>query len=336
MRRLRLTLPAAIATSIVLAACAPFGSDESSEGTLTIYTDQHKELIDQLADAYTDETGVKIRVQPDATPGQIEAEEDASPADVFLSEDPGPVAQLGQSGKLTTLEDSVFDDLRDGLSSGKKFWAAYAARTRVAYYNPEQIDESEMPETLADVADPQYNDKFAWAPSGAFVATTQYLLATEGKEKTTEFLKKIKANGVNEESNGNVRDTVEAGRHAFGLSNHYYWWIKADEVGGTDKMTSKTYHFPGKDPGNLVLSSGAGVLKTSDNKGDATEFVEWLTSDDGGQAIVADTNQYPAAKGMENSVVGSLDEAQSPSYDTDLMADVGEAEHLLKKLGMSS
>lgn len=335
MKFARSALLAGLAASMVMAGCS--SSDSADDNiTLTVYTDQHLELVEQLTEAYTKETGVEFQLQPDATVGQIQAEKDASPADVFLSEDPGPVAQMGAEGMLDTLDDEVFDGLRKHFSSPDHDWAAYAARTRVAYYNPQLIDKDDMPKKLADIVKPKYKDKFAWAPSGAFVSTVQYMIAEQGKEKTTEFLKKVKENGANETSNGNVRDTVEAGRHAFGLSNHYYWWIKADEVGGPENMTSKTYHFPGDDVGNLALSSGAGVLKTSKDKDEAEDFVSWLTSQNGGQAIIADSTQYPVREGMSSNVVGSLDDVKSPSYDMDLMADYEQAEQLLKQLGMSN
>lgn len=331
---------AALAVMFTLASCG--NNDPSSDGTtLTIYTDQHAALIETLTEAYTKETGVKFNLQHDATPGQIEAEGDRSPADIFLSEDPGTVAQLGKEGRLSTLDDSTLNQVMPGLSSDDGSWVAYGARTRVLYYNPEVIDEADLPTTLMDVIKPRYKGKFAYAPSGAFVATTQYLLTTIGEEATTEFLTKIKENGINEQKNGNVRDTVEAGKHAFGLSNHYYWWIKANEVGGPDNMTSKIYHFPTPDPGNLVLTSGAGILASSSNQAEAAKFVAWLTSPDGGQAIFADEPievsgaQYPVAKGTASSVVGSLEDIPAPELNMSIYTNKTEAEELLKSLGIS-
>jgi hypothetical protein len=70
-------------------------SGDDSGVTLTMYTDQHAELVEGLTAAYTAETGVRFDIQNGATVGQIEAEGAASRADVFLSEDPGPAAQLG-------------------------------------------------------------------------------------------------------------------------------------------------------------------------------------------------------------------------------------------------
>lgn len=316
-------------------------SDSTETTTLTVYTDQHAELVEGLTQAYTEATGVQFNIQNDATVGQIEAEGAATKADVFLSEDPGPVARLGADGLLSPIEQSTLDQVRPGLSSGKGLWVAYAARTRVLFYNPDLISEADLPKTLAEITEPQFKDKFAWAPSGAFVATTQYLISTQGEEKTTEFLKALKENGANEQKNGNVRDTVEAGKHAMGLSNHYYWWILASQEGGADALTSKIYHFPQEDPGNLILSSGAGVLKASTQQDEANRFVAWLTSKDGGQKIFVDAPidvagaQYPVALETVSEVAGDLGDVKSPVFDMDELANSQQAEALLKTLGMS-
>ena len=344
------TLLGAVAVSALVLAAGCGKSSEAQPGdpsadsgptTLTVYTDQHAELIEDLTKAYTDESGVKFNIQQDATVGQIQAEGGSSKADVFLSEDPGPVALLGKDGLLAPVDAATLEHVRPGLSSGKDLWVAYAARTRVLFYNPTMIKESELPKTLADIVEPQYKGEFAWAPSGAFVSTTQYLISTLGEEKTTEFLEALKTNGVNEKKNGNVRDTVEAGKHAMGLSNHYYWWILASQKGGPENLTSKIYHFPEQDPGNLILSSGAAVLKSSTHPEAAQEFLAWLTSKDGGQKIVAGPievsgAQYPVAKDTASSVVGDLSEVKSPAYDMDELANSQQAADLLKKLGMSS
>ena len=353
-RRLMARATVAIVSTSALALAAGCGSDagpaagasgssgsNGAQTTLTVYTDQHAELVEGLTKAYTAATGVRFNIQNDATVGQIQAEGSAAKADVFLSEDPGPAAQLGAAGLFASVDPATLAQVAPGLSSGKGLWVAYAARTRVLYYNPTKIAESALPKTLADIVAPRYQGMFAWAPSGAFVATTQYLLNTQGVAATTTFLEGVKANGVNEQKNGNVRDTVEAGKHAMGLSNHYYWWVLASQKGGPDQLTSKIYHFPSIDPGNLILSSGAGVLKSSQNQPAAQKFLAWLTAKDGGQKLIANAPadvseaQYPVAPGVASSVSGDLSEIKSPTFDMDSLADSQQAENLLKQLGLS-
>lgn len=339
---------AAVAVVVAMTGCSSSGTTTDKPGadadppvTLTIYTDQHAQFIKVLTEAYTNETGVSFNIQQDATFGQIEAEGGASLADIFLSEDPAPVAQLAKAGLLSPIDPSTMDHVQPGLSSPDNLWVAYAARTRVLFYNPDLIAESDLPKTLLDVVDPKYKGAFAWAPSGAFVATTQYLISSIGEGKTSAFLTALKENGVNEQKNGNVRDTVEAGKHSMGLSNHYYWWIKAAEVGGPDSMTSKIYHFPEVDAGNLVLASGAAILGNSKYKAEAAKFLSWLTDIDGGQQIISNGDidssaaQYPTAVGSSSKIVGSLSDITSPSYDMSIYADQTEAEKLLKTLGIS-
>lgn len=357
MRRLNLrggaVLAAVLAAAIILPACGSSSNDNSATGdsgasgspsskvTLTVYTDQHAELITGLTEAYTKATGVKFKIQNDATPGQIKAEGKASKADLFLSEDPGAAATLGAEGLFSPVDEATLQQVRPGLSSGKGLWVAYAARARVLFYNPTKIAADKLPATLEDLAKPEYKGTFAWAPSGAFVATTQYLIAIKGEAATKTFLGAIKANGTNEQKNGNVRDTVEAGKHAMGLSNHYYWWVLASQSGGPDKLTSKIYHFPATDPGNLILSSGAGVLKASTHQAEAQAFLKWLTAPDGGQKLIATAPadvseaQYPVAKGVSSELSGDLGEVKSPKFDMDELADSSQAEDLLKSLGMS-
>lgn len=319
----------------------PSDGADSATTTLTIYTDQHLELVQALADAYTQETGVRFDIQPDANFGQIEAEGAASPADLFLSEDPAPVALLADGDYLLPVDEATLDQVRDGLNPSSGLWVAYAARARVLYYNPDLIDEADLPQRLVDITEDRYRGMFAYAPSGAFRASVQYLISTIGSDATASFLEQVKANGVDEQKNGNVRDTVEAGKHAMGLSNHYYWYSKAAEVGGPENMTSKIYHFPQEDPGNLVLSSGAGVLATSDQPAEAAEFLAWLTSPDGGQDLIAHAAidvsgaQYPVGKGMASDIAGSLDEIMSPVYDMGIYANQSDAEEMLKSLGIS-
>ena len=351
MRKPLSLLTTLVATALLAAGCAAGGDDgtdqppadspPAEETTLTVYTDQHLELIEALTEEYTEQTGVEFQLQGDANFGQVEAEGDASPADLFLSEDPAPVALLGKAGLLEPIDQDTIDRVADGLSSPDDLWVAYAARSRVLYYNPELIDEADLPESLMDIVDPEFEGEFAYAPSGAFRATTQYLISSIGEDNTKEFLEAVKENGIDEQKNGNVRDTVEAGKHAMGLSNHYYWYRKAAEVGGPDNMTSKIYHFPGEDPGNLILSSGAGILASSANKEQAADFVSWLTSEEGGQQILMHGDisvsgaQYPVAKGASSDLVGSLDDVNSPAYDMGIYADQTEAEELLKSLDIT-
>lgn len=326
------------------------GSDDSkgatSDATLTIYTGNHKDLIEGMGKAFTEQTGIGISIRDgdDADlVNQIITEGDRTKADLFVSEEPGPMGRLSSEGLLTEVPEDILDAVDPRLVPTSHDWVPYAARSRVIYYNPDLISEDELPASILDLADPEWKGKFAYAPSGAFVATVSYLISDIGEDKTLEWLKAVKENGVNEHKNGKVRDTVEAGQHAFGLSNHYYWWVLAAEKGGPDALTSKIHYFATPDAGGLVLTSGAGILKSSKHTAEAEKFLAWLVAPDGGQAIIGDADaetsgaQIPVAKGVTSKIVGvpSLADLVTPQTDQSVFADTEKATELIQQAGIN-
>jgi iron(III) transport system substrate-binding protein len=208
----------------------------------------------------------------------------------------------------------------------------------VIYYDPAQITPDQLPKSILDLSEPQWKGRFAYAPTGAFTATVSYLISSIGADKTLDWLEGIKANGVNEQKNGKVRDSVEAGQHAFGLSNHYYWWILANSKGGPSHLKSKIYYFDHADAGGLLLASGAGVVRSSTHQAEAQRFLAWLGSADGGQRLIASdaAAQYPVAPGVQSKAgLQPLSELHAPKVDQSVFADTAAAKDLIIKAGIA-
>lgn len=338
---LALTILAGAALALLVAAC---GGGGGSGDTLTIYNGQHEDLAKSLAEKFTKQTGIKISLrsgEDEDLANEIKEEGSSTSADVLLTEEPGPVAMLAREGLFAPVKPSTLHEVDQRFVPSSGDWLPYAARSRVIYFDPNLIAESELPHSILELTQPRWKGKFAYASSGAFVSTVSYLIHTIGKERTLEWLKGIKANGINEESNGKVRDTVEAGQHPFGLSNHYYWWRLAEEEGGPQNLTSRIFYFNHPDAGGLVLPSGAAILKSSDHQAEAQRFLAWLGSAKGGQLIVggADANkdgaQYPVAPGV-NSKVGlkPLSQLHPPKVDPSVYGEPEEAKELLVEAGI--
>lgn len=313
--------------------------DTSATTTLVVYSGQHEETTQSLADAFTEKTGIKVEIRSgdDAElVNQIIEEGDRSKADVILTEEPGPIAQLDADGLLSSVPADVLADVDQRFVPQTGNWLPWAARSRVMFYNPDLIAEEDLPESLMDLTDPEWKGRFAYAPSGAFATTVNYLINEIGEDATLDWLKGIKENGINEQKNGKVRDSVEAGQHEFGLSNHYYWYILAREKGGEENLTSRVHYVEGKDAGGLILASGAGVLASSANQDAAQQFLAWLASADGGQAIVAaNTPQYPTGNGVESSYgLKPLAELDPPQFDQASLSNAAKAKELIVQAGI--
>lgn len=324
---------------------SPSGSSTDQAGgkvELTVYSGQHEDFAQALADGFTAATGIAVTLRSGGDAelsNQIVEEGDHSPADLFLSEEPGPVAALDAKGLTSPVKDATLAEVDSRLVPSTKGWLPYAARSRVIFYNPDLISEGDLPHSIMDLVDPAWAGKFAYAPSGAFTSTVAYLIDTIGEDATLAWLKGIKANGVNEQKNGKVRDSVEAGQHPFGLSNHYYWYILAKQSGGADKLASKVHFFDHDDAGGLLLTSGAAVLKSSQHQDEAQQFLQWLGSADGGQKVVAegDAAQFPVAPGVNSATPGlpALADLHFPVVDPTVYADTEAAQALIIKAGIA-
>ncbi|BBY53469.1 extracellular solute-binding protein [Mycobacterium koreense] len=335
-------LVAAVVVGAGLGACSsgPGGAGSGGDaGTLTMYSGQHEELAEALAAGFEKQTGIHIDVRAgkDAEMvGQIIEEGQRSKADVVLTEEPGPIGELDSRGLLAAVPAEILEvpDHRFVPSTGN--WLPWAARSRVLFYNPDLIAESDLPASILDLADSKWSGQFAYAPSGAFKSTTAYLINTIGDQATLEWLAAIKANGVNEQKNGKVRDSVEAGQHAFGLSNHYYWYILARDKGGQQNLTSRVAYLNNDDAGALMLASGAGVLASSQHQKQARRFLSWLADRDGGQRVVAEASpQFPLTPGVDSDYpLPSLADLTFPDFDQSSLQNVDDANALLMQSGI--
>jgi len=280
-----LGLLAAVLCSPALVAC---GEDDPD---LIIYNAQHEELIDEVAEAFEEKTDldVELRNAKDLElANQLVAEGDASPADVFLTENSPAMSLVQREGLLSPLDQATLDRIPAQYRPRDGSWTGFAARSTVLVYNTDQVQESDLPDSLLDLAEPEWKDRVSFSPTGAdFQAIVSAVLSLEGEEATREWLAGLKANGQVYDNNLVVLKSVNNGDTETGVIYHYYWYRDQEEA-GDNSDTSALHFFGDKDPGAFVSVSGAGVLKAGDNQANAQKFVDYLTSAEG-QQVIADS-----------------------------------------------
>ena len=135
------------------------------------------------------------------------------------------------------------------------------ARTRIVVFNPKKIDEKDLPKSVMDFANPEWDGRVGYVPtSGAFQEQAVAILKLHGREATEEWLTGLKAFGKAYTNNMVALKAVERGEVDTVLVNNYYWYALKRERGQLD---SKLYYLADGDAGNLVTISGAGAVKAS-------------------------------------------------------------------------
>lgn len=304
---------------------------------LVVYNAQHENLTRAWADAFTQETGVKVQLRNGddlSMANQIAAEGSASPADVFITENSPGMNVIEAAGLFETVDPAVMAQVPAQYSPSTAQWVGVAARSTVFVYNKAKFTPDTLPKSIMDLADPSWKGRWAASPGGAdFQAIVSAMYALEGADATRAWLTAMKANFVAYKGNSTVMKAVNAGEVDGGVIYHYYWY--GDQAGTKENSANTALHFFGNsDPGAFVSVSGAGVLASSDKKDVAQAFLKFITSK-AGQQIVADTVlEYPLTDTTSetNKALKPLSTLGAPVFDpaklnsvvvTDLLTEVG-------------
>ena len=261
-------------------------------------------------------------------------EGDASPADVFLTENSPAMTLVDNAGLFTDIDEETLGLIPEQYVPSNKKWLGFIARSTVLAYNTDAVGEDDLPDSIMDLADPEWAGRVGFSPTGAdFQAIVSAVVATEGEDAAREWIQALADHGTVLDNNLVVLEEVNSGRIDTGIIYHYYWYRDQKEAGEISD-SSQLHFFDDRDPGAFVSVSGAGVLASSDKQADAQAFVEFLAGEEGQQAI-ADSYalEYPLNPAVSlEPPVKPFDELEPPRIDVsslnsevvvDLMQDAG-------------
>ena len=309
----------------------------TAQGSLTVYSGRNENLVSELYTQFTSETGVTVQARygdSGELAGQILTEASSSPADVFFSQDAGALGALSEADLLSQIDSSILNRVDAAFRSTDGEWIGTSGRVRVIVYNPELV--STPPSTIDELLDPTWKGRIAFAPTNAswqsFVTALRVL---RGEDAARQWLESFKANEpVAYEKNAALRDAVDTGEIALGLSNHYYLYEKIAAEGSDNVVAKNQYLAPG-DPGGLINVAGAGILSSSDNADAAACFVSYLVSDTGQSYFAGKSYEYPLVSGVDaNEALPVFDTLQPPSIDLSDLSSIAQTQELLADVGL--
>ncbi|WP_100500453.1 iron ABC transporter substrate-binding protein [Geodermatophilus chilensis] len=329
------TALSALTVAGVLAGCG--GSDAEAGETLTVYSAQHESLVRTMLEGFTEETGIALEFR-DANDAelanQIVQEGEASPADVFLTENSPSIDVLDREGLLAPLDQPTLDQVDAQYRPSSGNWTGFAARSTVLVYNPAQLPEAELPASITDLANPEWQGRIGIAAGGAdFQAIVAGVLALRGEEATRAWLEGLERNANVYPSNTAVMVAADEGEIDAGVMYHYYFYRDRAE-NGLKSDDAELHYFRNEDPGAFLSVSGAGVLASSDQPEQAQQLVAYLTGPEAQQRLAESTAlEYAVGTGVPSAeALPPLEELQAPQVDpgsldqqrvTELMQDVG-------------
>jgi iron(III) transport system substrate-binding protein len=298
---------------------------EAQGTTLTIYSGRDQELADPIIQQFQEDTGIEVEViyaGSTALALQILEEGENSPADVFYSQDAGSLGLVAAEGMLDPLPAYILDSVEERFRSADDVWVGITGRARGVTYNTDLVNPEELPDSIYDLAAPEWAGRVGWAPpNGSLHAHLTAMRVLDGDAAMRAFVEGLIANGSPEyEGNSAAVAAVAAGEIDMALVNHYYMFRTLVE---NPDAPLANYYFPGQDVGNLVNISGVAILTSSDAKPLAQQFIAYLLSRSAQTYFAEETFEYPLLIGMEaDPRLLPLSEIQVPEIDLSNLADL--------------
>lgn len=339
MRRRIAALAAAGSLVAGLAACTTGGSGDGSD-PLVVYSGRSENLVGPLMAEIEESSGIDLEVRYASTPemaAQIAEEGQASPADLFFSQDAGALGALSKAGLLEQLDDAVVSAVPAEYRAADGTWVATSLRARVLVYDSEVVDESDVPDTIDALTEPEWRGKVGYAPTNAsFQSFVTALRVDRGDEAAEQWLRDFLANEpVSYDNNVALLEAADTGAVELGLTNHYYWYNTAQER-GADTMRARVSYLAQGDPGALVNIAGVGILASTDRPEDAARVVEELLGEQAQKYFLEESSEYPVRPGVSSEAVDlpPIETLGGPDIDLADLDGLEQTQQMLARVGM--
>ncbi|SDL22788.1 iron(III) transport system substrate-binding protein [Maridesulfovibrio ferrireducens] len=280
-------------TAIMVAAwsVSAFAAD------VVVYSARKEHLIKPLFDAYTAETGVKVKYitgKAGALLERIKAEGANTSADLFITVDAGNLWHAAEEGILApinsaTLEKNVPSHLRDPQNR----WVGLSVRARTIVYNKDKVSPEEL-STYEALGEAKWNKRLLLRTSKKVYnqSLVASIIADKGEAETEKIVKSWVANlsVAPFSSDTKALEAVAVGVGDVAIVNTYYF----------GRLLKKNPDLPlaifwpnQKTSGVHMNVSGAGVTANAKHKKEAVKLLEWLSSDKAQGKFASLNMEYP-------------------------------------------
>ncbi|MCD6675146.1 MAG: extracellular solute-binding protein [Burkholderiaceae bacterium] len=314
-------------------------SASAQEKVLNLYSARHYASDQQLYDAFTRQTGVRIqRIEAgdEALLERLRNEGANSPADIVLLADAArlwkaQVEGLFQPVKSAALEKRIPENLRGKDDGAGSQWFGFSMRARMIVYNKASVNPA-LVQNYEDLARPELKGKVC-TRSGAHPYMLSLIGAVsehDGKQKAEEWAAAVVSNFARKPRGGDTDQirAVAVGECGVALTNSYYLarLMRSDKPEDRDAVAKVGAVWPNQSSyGTHVNVSGAGVAKHAPHRAEAVRFLEYLASDEAQRHFVDANNEWAVVPSV-NETNPALEALGKFKADTLPVASIGRAQ----------
>ena len=251
---------------------------------VVVYTALDQEFSRPVFEEFTRQTGITVLAKYDTestkTVGLTQAlfaERKRPRCDLFWNNEIVNTLRLNQANLLASYDSTAAKSFPAQFRSPQGHWHGFAARARVLIVNTKLVQESNEPNSILDLTDPQWKARVGIAKplAGTTASHAACLFAVWGEAKAETFFRDLKANAQVLSGNKQVAVAVARGKLAFGLTD------TDDAIIELEKGMPVKIVYPDQQPeqlGTLFIPNTLALIRGSENQESAQRLVEFLLS----------------------------------------------------------
>lgn len=306
---------------------------------IVVYSARKAHLIAPLFNAFSRETGIKIKYftgDSGALIERLKLEGKNTQADILMTVDAGNLWYAKDQGLFSHVDSSFLNStIPSYLKDEDNHWFGLSVRARTIVYHSDRVPKNAL-STYADLANKKWRGRLCLRSAKKVYnkSLVSSMIYNQSNAKTRQILSGWVNNLATKPyaKDSQVMHAILAGQCDVGLVNTYYY----------GRLLKKTPNAPLKlfwanqtTTGTHINVSGAGVLKYANHSKLARRLIEWLSSEKA-QSLYASLNQeYPANQNiLPSDIVNRWGEFK---HDTMPLSEVGkrqaEAVKLMQQVG---
>ncbi|MGQ5517540.1 extracellular solute-binding protein [Halococcus saccharolyticus] len=309
-------------------------------GTLSIYLGGgegglYTEFLDLLGQMYPD-FNVELRTASSAQLANTlitEVNSGSTNADVFWAIDVGALGVVADNDATVELPTDVVEPVPESFRPDNQ-WVGVAGRARSVPFNTDTLSADQIPNKVQRFTDAQpLEGSMGWAPTyGSFQSFITAMRLLRGEQGAKSWLRGMQQQGISEYPDEFlISNAVADGELAAGFANHYYTLrVKAARPDAPIELA-----FTKGDAGALINAAGVEIVKGTQRRELATNFIRHLLTAEAQEFFATRTFAYPMVPGVPP--VGGLptiDELNPPQLDLAKLSNLEPTLTLMREVGV--
>lgn len=289
------------------------------EEQVVVYSTHSEDLIEIVADAFEEETGVKVEYinLKGELAERVEAEKANPQADIMYGGASNLFMDLKEKDLFESVETEWAADLNPMFKDEDNFWFGTIQTPVALFYNTEMVKSEDLPKDWFDLGDEKYKDQLVFRNALSSSARVMYSALIQDFEKNGsieegwEFMEALDSNTKQYYDSGSLM------MQAIGRQEASISFSTLNDIIDNKTKNNLPIEIVKLESGYPVITDGIAAIKNSPNPNAAKAFVEFAGSAEVQSMLANEFNRMPT---LEAAIADSpewMSEIQFEPMDVD-------------------